>query len=312
MRDQAVSVVVLAQVDSAVAAVGGDRPAMPGRTEQAERTAGDDIGPTGDGRSSLPRTGERPAGCDRDVRGFLVALQLGDSLFPSGGFTLSHGLETLAEHGLVTSAAGLAEWLGMTLTQQVGSSDGVAAAAAWDAAGDPVTTREIDALLLATKLAREPREASVRTGRQLLSVLATLLGEIPAGSRSDARSGHDAPRENGRAVLAILRADVLAGRSPGTHAVVLGVAGRALGLGRRETVLLLLHLHVAGCIGAALRLLDVDDVEMQRVRLDLVPTLGAAMEAALATPWKEMYACAPQTELMIMLHERATVRLFAT
>jgi urease accessory protein len=112
--------------------------------------------------------------------------------------------------------------------------------------------------------------------------------------------------------LTSLRADVLAGRTPGTQAVILGVAGRTLGLGRRETVLLLLHLHVAGCLGAALRLLDVDDVEMQRVRLELAPTLGAAADAALAIPWKEMYACAPQTELMTMLHERATVRLFAT
>jgi urease accessory protein UreF len=41
---------------------------------------------------------------------FLAALQLGDSLFPSGGFTLSHGLEAAAT-GLVGSADELYEWL---------------------------------------------------------------------------------------------------------------------------------------------------------------------------------------------------------
>ena len=235
------------------------------------------------------------------ARGFLAALQLGDSLFPSGGFTLSHGLETLAERGLVRTAADLREWLATTLTRQVSPSYGVAAAAAWTTAASPSVIREIDALLLATKLAREPREASVRTGRQLLSILATLVEGSDDDFGSEARAG-----------LSAVRSDVLAGRAAGTHAVALGLAGRVLGLGRRETVLLLLHLHVAGCIGAALRLLDVDDVEMQRVRLDLVPALCAATDAALSTPWKEMYACAPQTELMTMLHERATVRLFAT
>ena len=49
--------------------------------------------------------------------------------------------------------------------------------------------------------------------------------------------------------------DIRAGRAPGLQPVVLGLAGRQLGLGRHETVLLLLHLYVAGCLGAALRLL---------------------------------------------------------
>ena len=283
---------------------------------------------------------------DGGARGFLAALQLGDSLFPSGGFILSHGLETLAERGHVRNAAEPRAWLAMTLTHQIAPSDGVASAAAWDVADHPAAVREIDALLLATKLAREPREASIRTGRQLLATLASLVGgaaispllaPMPADSNDrradlpavasngllrdsaavtdpalDAHAGLSDHRVAPPAALARLRGDVLAGRTAGTHAIVLGVAGRALGLGRRETILLLLHLHVAGCIGAALRLLDVDDVEMQRVRLDLVPTLCAATDAALSTPCKEMYACAPQTELMSMLHERATVRLFAT
>jgi urease accessory protein len=220
----------------------------------------------------------------------LAALQLGDSLFPSGGFTLSHGLETLAERGLIRDRADLAAWIGSSLVRQVGPSDGVAAAAAWDSAGDPATLAAIDATLFATKLAREPREVSVRTGRQLLGVLARIVGEP----------------------LSAFQAEVRAGRSPGTQPVVLGLGGRATGLDRRATVLLLLHQYVAGCLGAALRLLDVDDVEAQQARYALTPTIAAAADAALALPWEEMYACAPQTELMTMLHERSTVRLFAT
>lgn len=220
----------------------------------------------------------------------LAALQLGDSLFPSGGFTLSHGLETMAERGLVSDVGTLQQWLTTSVRWQVATCDGVAAVAAWSAGEDLGLVAEIDRYLLATKLAREPREASMRTGRQLLATLSSIAG----GTLSD--------------YLHVVRA----GRAPGLQPIVLGLAGRQLGIDRRETVLLLLHLHVAGCLGAALRLLDVDDVEAQRIRLALAPMLAEAADAALAIPWKEMYACAVQTELMTMIHERATMRLFAS
>jgi urease accessory protein len=172
----------------------------------------------------------------------------------------------------------------------VATSDGVAAAAAWAAGDDIVLAAEIDRLLQATKLAREPREASERTGRQMLSTLALLAG----------------------GPLTAYRREVAAGRAPGLQPIVLGLAARQLGIGRRETVLLLLHLYVAGCLGAALRLLDVDDVQVQQIRLGLAPVLEAAADEALAIRWEEMYACAAYTELMTMIHERATMRLFAS
>jgi hypothetical protein len=40
--------------------------------------------------------------------------------------------------------------------------------------------------------------------------------------------------------------------------------------------------------------------------------LAAAADAALAIPWRELHASAVQTELMTMLHERSTMRLFAS
>jgi len=222
--------------------------------------------------------------------GLLAALQLGDSLFPSGGFTLSHGLETLAERGLVTDAASLQAWLAVTVRWQVAPSDGVAAAAVWSAGDDLEQVSEIDRYLLATKLAREPRESSSRTGRQMLSTLATLAG------------GN----------LLLYHQSVRADGGLGLQPIVLGLAGRQFGIGRRETVLLLLHLHLAGCLGAALRLVDVDDVEAQRIRYDLAPTLANAADEALTVPWRAMYAGAVQTELMTAIHERATMRLFAS
>src|SRR3954471_20976187 len=142
--------------------------------------------------------------------GLLAVLQLGDSMFPSGGFTLSHAVETMAERGLVADPASLQEWIAVSLRWQVGPSDGVAAATAWAAGDDLTEVAEIDRLLHATRLAREPREAAERTGRQMLATLATIGG----------------------GTLTSYRRDVAAGRAPGLQPVVLGLAGRQLGVGQ--------------------------------------------------------------------------------
>jgi urease accessory protein len=62
----------------------------------------------------------------------LAVLQLSDSAFPSGRYTLSHGLEAFAQAGLLDvpcSAATLEELLADCVRLGVAPSDGVARAA---------------------------------------------------------------------------------------------------------------------------------------------------------------------------------------
>ena len=220
----------------------------------------------------------------------LAALQLGDSIFPTGSFTLSHGLETLANQGGIRTPLELQAWLATMLRWQVAPSDGVAAAAAWSCHDRIGELADIENCLVSLKLTREPREASLRAGRQLLRVVAASTGEP----------------------LEPIRQAVAEGRLAGYAPLVLGVVGRVCGLDRRATVLLLLHQYVSTVLGAALRSIDLDHVEAQRLRFELAPTLADVGELSLGLGWEKMYACAPQTELMAMLHERAEVRLFAT
>ena len=138
----------------------------------------------------------------RGLAGLLSVLQLSDSAFPSGRYTLSHGLETFAQEGLLERPcppAALAALLGDCIRFGVGPSDGVALACAHravapDGSIDLELVARADERLSAVKLAREAREASTRTGRALL-VTATAI----AGSRSDrlrrARRGRAGPRQ---------------------------------------------------------------------------------------------------------------------
>ena len=63
----------------------------------------------------------------------LPLLHLCDSLFPTGAFAHSDGLEWATDRALVSSAADLGEWMDATLSQVLGRADGPAVWLAWHA-----------------------------------------------------------------------------------------------------------------------------------------------------------------------------------
>src|SRR3989442_6776027 len=77
----------------------------------------------------------------------LALLQLGDGLFPAGGFAHSFGLETYAQEGRVRDRAGLEAFVTAHLEGAAGPGDALAVALAprVGAARDPAARCEADA-----------------------------------------------------------------------------------------------------------------------------------------------------------------------
>ena len=116
---------------------------------------------------------------------FVSVLQLSDSAFPSGRYTLSYGLEPLLQDGLLTApaaGAALVALLADTIRFGVAPSDGLALACSHravglDASADLELITEVDHRLTAVKIPREARQASTRTGRAVLATAtATEIG----------------------------------------------------------------------------------------------------------------------------------------
>jgi urease accessory protein len=229
---------------------------------------------------------------------FLSSLQLSDSAFPSGRYTLSYGLESLAQSGQLTAPSRpstLVTLLGDCVRFGVAPSDGVALACAHRALGpdgflDLQLVLRADERLSAVKLAREAREASTRTGRALLNTATAFVGTAMQDYAERANEG----------------------RSPGNHAVVLGLLSACLGVPRLEAVASELYAFSASWVAAAVRLALTDHRTAQGVLHHVRPVIAEAALRAVDRDVTQMSSCTPLPDVMAMRHEQAELRLFAS
>jgi urease accessory protein len=228
----------------------------------------------------------------------LSLLQLSDSAFPSGRYTLSHGLEALVQSGHLTvpsERSTLMRLLGDTIRFGAAPSDGLALACAHRAVGDAGVDLElltrVDRRLTAVKLPREAREASRRTGRAVLSAATMAIG----GS-----------------ALQRYAERVRGGSSPGNHAVVVGLLSASLSAPCLDAVVAELYAFSSSWAGAAVRLGLVDHRGAQALLHEAHPAIAAAALEVIERDVGQISSCTPFLDVMAMRHEEAELRLFAT
>lgn len=224
--------------------------------------------------------------------GLLAALQLGDSFFPSGLFTQSHGLERFVEGGL-RGPGELEPLLHSYLLDQAGPGEALAARWAVRAAaqGDFDLVAAVDERLGALKLAPEARAASLRCGRQILALGAEV-------------SGREELRRYARAAAA--------GERPGNQAVATALLGWAAGLDEEEAAAVELHGFAVSLISAAVRLGACDHLGAQHILWRARPALEQARALGRERHWRQMGGFAPLIEAMQCQHAYAETHMFVS
>lgn len=232
------------------------------------------------------------AAAGMDLTAFLGSLQLADSLFPSGLYTLSHGLESFAQAGLLKPAR-LEALLTDYLRHGVGPSDGAALACAHRAAqtGDLDIAVQADLRLSAIKLPREARTNSQRTGRQLLKTASGIFGG---------------------ATLLTYGGITERGEAPCNHAIALGLTMAQLGIDREHAVAGELYAFAASAVGSAVRLAVIDHHFAQVVLAALKPVIVQSARLQCLSNIEDIASSTPLIDIMAMQHERAEVRLFVS
>jgi urease accessory protein len=220
----------------------------------------------------------------------LGLLQLTDSGFPSGAFTLSHGLETLVADGAVRSVDDVAAFLHVSLLDRLARADlvvlvGVHAATGLDA------VIELDRRLSTVKLAAGERTASERVGRRLAIEASRLATDE---------------------LLATYCAALDARRTPGNAATSLGLALRAFRVPARDAAIAAAWGFANGLCTAAVRLGVIGHGDAQRVLREAAPIIERAVTRAMETEPGLLRPSGPQLEVALARHETADAHLFAT
>jgi urease accessory protein len=214
-------------------------------------------------------------------------LRFADGLFPAGGYAHSLGLETYAQRGAITDAAGAERYLRAYLESSAGPCDAVAAVGALNAAdrGDLAAILDFDRALDAMKPALELREASRQMGRQAMRVAAAT-------------------------VRARIVEDFERAATPCHHAIVFGLIGGVCEWTPASTATAYLYATAAQLVGAALRLLPVGQLDGQRILARAEPLITRLAAGAAERSFEEIWSFAPGIEIAAMQHAGLDARLF--
>jgi len=223
----------------------------------------------------------------------LTLMQLSDSFFPSGSYTLSHGLESLIQSNQIQQSEDFMTFLRLLLYNKIGTCDLVALIHGHQgsAANDLAKVRQADTQLFAQTAIAISRQTQRQSGRALLMV---------------AQSTWQSQQ------LETLAGDRLQGCFNCLHPIVFGVVGSVAGLNSTDTALAFLHGFVTGLLGAAIRLGILGHLEAQQISLDLAADIETVLLKASAIELDRMYSCTPTIDLAQMRHAQLNTRLFAS
>ncbi len=220
-------------------------------------------------------------------------MQLADSFFPSGSYTLSHGLESLVQAGKIKQADDVETFISLLLCNKVGSTDLVALAHTHRASvvSDLNKISEIDALLFAQTPIEKTRTAQRQSGRALLMVGSKIW-----------------PHPQ----LEKLSQQTATGQINCLHPVVFAAVAQVAGLDEQAALIAFVHGFVTGLLGAAIRLGAVGHSQAQQIRLSLSKDMAQVCEEAGELSLDEMWACTPLIDLAQMRQAKLSRRLFAS
>ena len=221
-------------------------------------------------------------------------LQLGDSFFPTGMYTTSSGLETLFYDGRIKTKQEIIEFITVCLQYQIGPADCAALSNAYDFAKKENITKiiEIDHILFSMKLIKEIREASTRSGRQLLNCLLSFV-----------------PDNN---LISSYYNSIKNKTANGIYPVALALASNSLNIKKERACLILLYGFTVSITGAALRLGILQHIEGQQVIHELKPIITNVINNNIKRHFSNLWQFSPGIDLVQMKHESMDSKMFIT
>ncbi|HYY40592.1 MAG TPA: urease accessory UreF family protein [Nitrososphaera sp.] len=232
---------------------------------------------------------------DDDIRNAvdLSMMQLSDSFFPTGMYSMSNGLEAIFYSGKKMKAEELRELVKTLLEYQIGPADCTVLGNACEYAAKSNLPKllEVDRAIFSMKLVQEIRDASIRSGTQLVRCIRSFSDNKILGQYEDAIRG---------------------GQAFGPYPVALAVAANTFLIPKRKAALMMLYSFSVSIVGAALRLGMLQHFDGQKVIDQLKPPILKVIKENINRPLEGMWQFAPSIDITQISHERMNSKMFIT
>ena len=216
-------------------------------------------------------------------------LHLCDSLFPTGGYAHSDGLEAATASGLVASAADIRDWVAALLDGTLRTLDGPAVCLAWEHLVDRRVEelRRLDDDVHARRQSSAGRDAARAVGTRLLKTWQRLHPNPPIAAMIAG-----CPLQRGW-----------------TLPVAFGVACASAGIAQRSAVEAFLYTRVASVASSAMRLMPLGQIDAHAIVAAATERMPQVADRILARR-EEPRSFSPLMDIMSMQHQYVTSRLF--
>lgn len=223
----------------------------------------------------------------------LSMMQLSDSFFPTGMYSMSNGLEAIFYSGKKIKAEELRELVKTYLEYQIGPADCTALGNSYEYAARSNLAKllEVDRAIFSMKLVQEIRDASIRSGTQLVRCIRSFSDNKILGQYEDAIRG---------------------GQAFGPYPVALAVSANAFLIPKEKAALVMLYSFSVSIVGAALRLGMLQHFDGQKVIDELKPTIVKVIKANINRPIEGIWQFAPSIDIIQISHERMNSKMFIT
>lgn len=218
----------------------------------------------------------------------LQMIQISDSLFPIGAFTLSNGLETMVLQEKLTTKEDLDRYVKNYMKLLPFNNLGIMMLA-WQRADDPDFLRQLDEVSMAVKTPREVREGTVKLCRRFLK-LWKQLREYKS--------------------LAWYQEEVKEGRCIGDHSIAVGLYAREIGLEQELAGAVYVYNLITSIVTNAVKTVPLSQIAGQQILNQALEQVEECVSKAKEVEKEDLGVGGTQMDIAAMNHETLYSRLY--
>lgn len=217
-------------------------------------------------------------------------LQITDSMFPIGAYTLSNGLETFVAEGYIKTEQDLQEYVKSYMDVLAYGDVGIMLLA-YRHAGEHEYLRELDAYANAIKLPSEVRQGSRRLCRRFMK----FAGQVEMDRESSLHWYGD---------------ELKAGRLAGSYAQAVGLYSYMHGISDTMAAGIYAFSLLTAVVTNAVKLVPLSQVSGQRILFQSDDMIRKCVRTAEHITMDELGISGPQLDIEAMRHEQLYSRLY--